>query len=270
MRAGIRVSAALALASLPLAACGGSKKSTTTATVSAAAATRAVHDAAAKTIKATTEHVQLSAAATTSGQSVRIVAQGGFDATEHSGSLHGSFSLSGTKTTVQEVVTGTTVYLSSPLFSAFLPAGKSWLKIDLAGASSGLGVYASALLFQDPAAVLGQLQALTGVQDLGAQQVGGTEATHYRGRVDAAKLSGPAAQAAQAAGAKFGALDVWVGADGYVRKLRTSVSAAASGRSLKTSVTMTLSSFGEAVTASSPPASQVVDSSKVSIPGLGG
>jgi len=264
-----RLAAALVLAALPLAACGGSKKSATT-TASSAAAAKALHDAVSKTLAAASEHVQLSANAVAAGQAVRIAVDGGFERKTHQGSLHGTLSLAGTKTTVEEVVSGTTVYLASPLFATFLPAGKSWLAVDLAQAGAGLGIDASALLFQDPATVLGQLQALTDVQDLGSQQVGGAQAAHYRGRVDAAKLAGSAAAAARAAGATFGPVDAWVGGDGYVRKLRTSVLASSSGSSLKTSVTMTLSSFGRQVKVSAPPASQTVDASKVSIPGLGG
>jgi hypothetical protein len=268
-----RATAALAVLALPVgaAACGGSKKSTTTETRAAGvSAARAVRDAAAKTVAAGSEHARVAAKVSVGGQDVSLSGQGDFDTAKHVGSLHADFSLAGTQSSLDEVSDGTSIYVRSPFFSAFLPAGKSWLALDLRTASSTLGAAASALLTLDPAAVVGQLKALGNVEDLGGEQLGGVQVEHYRGTIDPSKLSGSAGQAAQAAGASFGPFDVWVGGDGYVHKLRTSTSAGSSLQTAKTTLTMAFSDFGKTVSVSVPPASETVDATKVSIPGLGG
>ena len=84
-----------------------------------------------------------------------------------------------------------------------------------------------------------------------------------------AKLPAATAAALKATGATFGPVDVWVGSDGYVHRVRVPTSGSASGQTAKTTLTMTLSGFGGQVRVSVPPASQTVDASKVSIPGLG-
>ena len=268
-----RVAAGLAVLALPVgaAACGGSGKSgTTAATPSAVSAAQAVHRAAAKTAAAGSEHVSLSAKVIAGGQSLSLSGSGDFDTPKRLGALHATFDLAGTQSTLDEVLSGSTIYVSSPLFATLVPGAKKWLKLDLASAGSTFGADASALLSQDPAAALAQLKTLGDVKDLGSEQVGGASATHYRGRIDPSKLSGPAAQALQASGAKVGPFDVWVGQDGYVRKLKISTSAGSSTATVNTAVTMTLSGFGEQVQVSVPPASETLDATNLSIPGLGG
>ncbi len=72
------------------------------------------------------------------------------------------------------------------------------------------------------------------------------------------------------AGAAFGPVDVWVGTDGYVHRMRVVTTAGSGGQKARTVVTMTLSNYGEAVHAPVPPAAATVDASTVTIPGLGG
>jgi hypothetical protein len=249
------------------AACGGGKGSTTTSTADAAAA---VQEAVAKTVKAGGEHAAISASVSAGGQSVKLSGAGDFDSAKHLGKLHATISLGGVDTGIDEVLSGLTIYVSSPLFSAVLPAGKTWLEVDLASPPKSLGAYATALGTQDPAAALAQLKALSGVKETGAQTIGTVSTTRYRGRVDVSKLSAAAAAALQASGASFGPVDVWVGSDGYVHRVRVPTSVGAGGQAAKTTLTMTLSNFGGSVSASVPPASQTVNASKVSIPGLGG
>jgi LppX_LprAFG lipoprotein len=264
-----RLSIGVALFVLPVgaAACGGSGKGSSTSTGDAASAVQA---AVAKTAKAGGEHAVLTASVGAAGQSVKLSGAGDFDSAKHVGKLHASISLGGVDTEIDEVLSGSTIYVSSPLFAALLPAGKTWLKVDLANPPASLGAYASALGTQDPAAALAQLKALTGVKATGTQTIGGVDATRYRGTVDVAKLPASTATAMQSAGVTFGPVDVWVGSDGYVHRVRVPTSASAGGQAAKTTLTMTLSHFGGGVSVSVPPASQTADASKVSIPGLGG
>ncbi len=268
---GRRLSVGLALLVLPVgaAACGGSGKGSTTGGGGTDAAS-AVLGAVAKTAKASGEHAVMTATVTAGAQSVKLSGSGDFDSAKHRGKLHASLALGGVETGIDEVLSGSTIYVSSPLFSAVLPAGKTWLKVDLAAPPTSLGAYGSALGSQDPAAALDQLRALTGLKETGTQTIGGVQATRYRGTIDVSKLPASTAAALKSTGAKFGPVDVWVGSDGYVRRVRVPTSGSAAGQTARTTLTMTLSGFGGQVSVSVPPASQTVDASKVSIPGLGG
>jgi hypothetical protein len=265
-----RVAALVALAVLTLAltACGGSGKSGRTTT--AAATVSAVSDAVAKTAKAGSEHAVIAAVVSAGGNRVTVDGSGDFDSTRQTGSLRARLGVGGLQSTVEEVLSGKTVYVSSPLFSTVLPAGKTWVKLDLASATKTLGVNASALTSQDPGAALEQLRALTGLRQLGTAAVDHVQTTHYRGRVDVAKLTPAVRSLVSASGAAFGPVDVWVGADGYVHRIRVTTTASSGGQRAKTVVTMTLSDYGETVSVSVPPASATVDAGTVKIPGLGG
>lgn len=265
-----RVAAVLAIPALA-AACGSSKPSASGTTTVAANAGASVQAAAEKTAKAGSEHVVLSATSTATGQNVTISGSGDFDSAKKLGKLHATFGLGGVQSAIDEVLSGTTVYVSSQLFSTFLPAGKQWLKIDLAAAGKTLGVDASVLGEQDPAASLAQLKAITNVQELGTATVGGVQTTHYRGSIDVSKLPKGSSSVLGQAGASIGPVDVWVGADGYVHRVRvTTKTSTGTGNVAKTVLTTTLSRFGEGVVVVTPPASATVDASKLSIPGLTG
>jgi hypothetical protein len=266
-----RPAAALPLAALALtlAACGGSKSSSTTGTGGTADATAAVRDAVRKTIGAGSEHVAVSASARSAGQTVTVRGNGDFDSARRRGRLQATVSLGGVQTALDEVLAGSTAYAQSPLLKAFLPAGKSWLKVDLAAAGKTLGVDTSVLRSQDPAVALGQLKALNRVRTVGTGTVGGTAATHYRGTIDVAKLPKGSAGVLSQSGTTLGPVDVWVGDDGYVRRERLTTSST-SGQGSRTVVTMTLSKFGEPVVVSVPADTETVDASTIAIPGLGG
>jgi len=131
-----RAGVVLLLLVLPLgaAACGGGKKSSTT-TTSASSPLDAVRAAAEKTAKSGSMQLALSAAATGSTQ-VAVAGAGGFDTANHKGKLHLHFATSGISSTLDVVLSGTDLYVTSPLFSLTLPAGKSWIKIDLTKSAS--------------------------------------------------------------------------------------------------------------------------------------
>jgi hypothetical protein len=259
----------VAVLTVSLTACGSSKKPAATTTASENAAP-AVRDAVAKTVRAGSEHAVLSAAVNAGGNAVRLAGKGDFDSAKRTGSLHASFAVGGLQSTVDEVLDGQTVYVSSPFFSTVLPAGKTWLKLDLATAEKTLGANASALTSQDPTAALGQLRALTGLRQTGTATIDGVQTTRYRGRIDPSRLPAATRSLVAKSGTGFGPVDVWVGADGYVHRVRVATTAGAGGQKARTVVTMTLSKYGEPVQTSVPPATATVDASTVKIPGLGG
>lgn len=265
-----RALAAVLALPLAVAACGGSKHVSGTTTTSSDAA-GVVRAAVEKTEKAGSEHLDIVAATKAAGQPVTVAGSGDFDSPKRVGSMTATIDLASIKAQLREVMSGTTVYVSAPqLFSAFLPAGKTWLKIDLATAGKTLGLSTAVFAVQDPSSALTQLKAVTGLQEIGTATVGGVQTTHYRGRIDTTKL--PAAQkgALDQAGTTFGPYDVWVGSDGYVHKMRVVTTSTAAGQSARTTATATLSKFGEPVHVTIPPAAQTADASKISIPGLSG
>ncbi len=251
---------------LAVTACGGSSKPKGAATVSSSVVT----DAVAKTQKAGSEHALISAVVDAGGNRITVDGGGDFDSKRQTGTLHASFALGGLQSTLDEVLSGKSVYVSSPLFSTVLPAGKTWLTLDLATASQTLGVNASALTSQDPNAALAQLEAISGLTKVGTATIDNISTTRYRGRIEVARLPAATRSLVSQAHASFGAVDVWVGADGYVHRVRVPTIATANGQKAHTVVTMTLSGYGEPVTATVPPASATVDASSVKIPGLGG
>jgi len=250
---------------LPLAACGGgSKSSGQPANMTPLAY---VKSSAAKTAKAPSEHVTLKGSLTVGGTFVTIDGTGDFDNAKQLGSVHADFSAGGLAGTLDEVLNGTTIYLKSALLTSNLPKGKTWLKLDLQKAAPK-GVDLSALTTQSPTKLLSQLQASGNVTKVGDETINGTATTHYRGKLDVAKLP----KVATLANATYRPLNIWIGKDdGYVHRIHTSYTikvAKASAQSID--VTVDFSDFGKSVSVSVPAASATADGTGQAIPGLGG
>jgi len=113
-----------------------------------------------------------------------------------------------------------------------LPPGKEWFKIDLEklGQTKGLDLEQLTQLSQsDPSQALDFLQgASDDFHEVGTEDVRGEPTTHYAGTVDLDKVAdnAPSDQAeqyrklAQSAPSPLVPMDVWIGDDGYVHKLR--------------------------------------------------
>jgi hypothetical protein len=256
---GRRGAIVLLLLALPLgaAACGGGKKSSTTA---ASTPMDAVTAAAKKTADAGSMKMGLTAA-TVGGTNVAVAGAGGFDTSKHEGQLHLHFKTSGISSTMDVVLSDNKVYLRSPLFSLLLPTGKTWIELDLSKGATAGGIDLSSLLAQDPTDALDALQSVSTVTEVGTVQLNGASATHYKATVEKTTSGSTTAG---------GTYDVWVGADGYIHRVRTTVAASSGSKSGAVAATSNLSGFGEPVTVTVPPASQTVVSTNGSIPGLGG
>jgi hypothetical protein len=260
--------AALTLLVLPLAltACGGGKKASDgPAGITPIAY---VKSSATKTANSPSERVKLRGVVTAQGQQVILTGTGDFDNVKHLGSIAVDFSLAGLTGTIDEVIDGTTLYMRSPLFAAGLPKGKTWLKLDLQKAAAAQGFDLSTLGTQDPTQTLAQLASLANVREIGNEQIGGVDVTHYRGRIT--KLPGATTAKAKAflEGATYGPYDVWIGKDdGYVRRVKFGFSTA---QKQHIAVTSDFSDFGTDVNVSVPAAAETYDATSKSIPGLGG
>ena len=256
-----RLAVLLLLLALPLAAaaCGGGKTSSTSTTAtSPTSAADAVKAAAEKTAKAGTLTLALNVAGASASSKIAVAGTGGFDMANRAGELHLRFVASGVSGTMSVVLSGTDLYVSSPLLSIALPAGKTWIKVDLTKAAKAGGLDLSKILSQDPAQALDALENASSVTEAGTVQIGGATWTHYHATVVKSSTS-----------TVGGTYDVWVGDDGYIHRVRTAVAGTAGSTTGAVRATSTLSGFGEPVTVTVPPASQTV-ASNGSIPGLGG
>jgi hypothetical protein len=269
----MRYPGVLALLAVPLVAgaCGGGGNSSATPTVSNLTPIAYVKGAALKTADATSEHVTVKGLAQAGGQQVTLSGDGDFDQSSHMGSMHVDFSAGGINGSIDEVLSGTTIDMRSPLFSAGLPPGKTWLKLDLEKAGKARGIDFSALLSQSPSRSLGQLKGLTKVTKIGTEDVGGTSTTHYRGRIDVSKVP-QAAKIRALTHATYTPFDIWVGNDdGYIRRFKFGVAyVVPDGSDADFAVTTDFSDFGKTVNVSAPPAAEVFDATGLAIPGLGG
>src|SRR5581483_2410689 len=156
-----------------------------------------------------------------------------------------------------------------------LTGGKHWVKLDLSKAGDKLGIDFDKLMqggaSQDPTQLLAMLRASAGrVQTVGTERLDGTATTHYKATVDlydAAKVKGVSADAVQKlvdAGAPIMIPeDVWVGADGLVRRLRVAYSMTTAGVPLRMTMQMDLGDWGAAASIVAPPAADVLDASEL-------
>jgi hypothetical protein len=259
---------ALLAVPLLLAACGGSGgsgggSSTSMSVVqSPPSATAYVNQAVAKGAK-TPVHAEVSGIVTTSGQQVRMSGKGDVDPKGRRGTIHVTMSLGSQQIPLDEVLDGKTVYVSSAFFQSFLPSGKKWLSVTVAKAAQAFGAEGFALTSQP-----GAVPPLKDARQVGTATIGGVQTTEYAAQVDAAKLSAAQKAALQSTHADFGAIDVWVGTDGYVHRVRVGTSSSAGGQKAKIVLTTTMSNFGEKIHVTIPPASETVNANNVGIPGF--
>jgi hypothetical protein len=161
---------------------------------------------------------------------------------------------------------GFVMYMRSPVFQAQLPAGKTWVRIDLQKQGASMGLDFSSLIGQ--AQTLAPLEhGLVSTKRLGTERVAGKPATRYRAVVDLrrAALAVPAyakqlATVERTTGVRLGRVtqDVWVGSDGRIRRLRSSTPTASQGGRGTTVQTLTFLAYDVPVSISAPPRSQVV------------
>jgi hypothetical protein len=259
----------LAALVLPLAACGGGGggSSSNGASLSPLAS---VKTAARKSSSAPSEHVVVKGTATVSGQPVLVSGSGDFDNVNHRGSVHSDVNAGGLSATLDAVMNGTVFYLRSPLFSATIPTGKTWLKLDLQKLGKAANLDFGALLSQDPSQAFAQVAASGSVVEVGDEKIDGVDTTHYRARVDPSKVpQGAKIQALTKA--KYGPYHVWVGKDdGYVHRIQVSYSYSTNGVRQAVATTTTFSDFGKKVSVDVPTDADSYDATDTAVKGLGG
>lgn len=268
-----RGTAALALVLLLSAGCGSKSKVNGTL-----GAIQLISNAAKTTTSARTSRVSMDAqiesgdgAQTTS---VHLVGTGGVDFQAHQGSMDMTLSKGAEQLAIQMVFDGTVVYEKLPPQSSGLPAGKPWIKLDLEALSKQSGVDVAQLEQSTPTDPSQSLQYLLGVSKdvhvVGQDSVRGTSTTHYRVSIDLNALADKGSVSKDAirrlsqlqGGAQIPA-DVWIDAQGRVRRMRLSLNLPGSASSTVAGGTMTETieyyDFGVPVNVTLPPASEVTD-----------
>lgn len=119
------------------------------------------------------------------------------------------------------------------LLPGLATGGRDWLRVDLGADGDALGEYLD-LGGGDPTRLLETLEAAGAFDEVGSERVRDVETTRYRGTVASSRV------------------DVWVGADGLVRRVTVS-----DGEG--TDVRLELFDFGADVEVERPPADEVAE-----------
>jgi len=176
---------------------------------------------------------------------------------------------------VTDTSDGAVVYARFPLLAPMLPGGKTWLRLDVGKLAGGYGVDLTQLLQANqgsPAQMLDALVKSSVATKVGRETVDGVATTHYRAAVDPkeyalAQLQGEARaqveRALEAAQVATLPIDVWVGDDGLVRRLRVKVPEGASGKTV--TFTEELSGYGDDVDVPLPDDSETFDLSSLKL-----
>lgn len=150
-----------------------------------------------------------------------------------------------------------------------LPAGKTWMKIDMKklGAPGG----AAGTQVTDPADSLGYTKAVSrdDVEKLGQENVGGVRTTHYRVRLDVDKLAKGDAREQKALRKQLGdslPVELWLDKDGRTRRQQIDMTvgpqagqSSGSGKAAKARTVIELSGFGTDVSVEPPAAKDTAD-----------
>jgi hypothetical protein len=191
--------------------------------------------------------------------------------------------------TVQMIFRYPVIYMNMPLLASKLPPGKTWVKLDLSKAGQAAGIdlsQFSSLNQTDPTQFLAYLRASSGdVHAVGGETVDGVATTRYHATLQLSRILDrlPASQqaAAKAALEKIGnggsiPADVWVDAQGRVRRMKLSIGAsvpagttgAPEGVHIGATVTIDFTSYGPVPPIVPPPAGAVYDMTGTALGGL--
>lgn len=246
----VAVATAALLGVLALAACGG------------AASLDPVAKAADTTLKQQSEHVALTGSVSVGTSTLAMSGDGDFETSPNRGAMTLTMKGLGLDTTMDEVVDGYTVYMRSPLFSKKLPAGKSWVSLDLEKQGKQLGIDFSQFAQTNPTDALGALKKAGSVTKVGTETIEGESTAHYRAKIDLSKVP-QGKQLEKIAKVKYAPVDVWIGSGNLLRRMTLKYSVNTAGQAIATTMTMDFTHYGEPVNVQVPPADQTVDMTKL-------
>jgi hypothetical protein len=174
---------------------------------------------------------------------------------------------------MEQLMVGETMYMRSDLFSAALPKGKTWMKLDLASLGKELGIDIASIMEQsrnsDPRSQLSFVQGAKGdIKELGKAEIRGTKTTHYGFTIDVAEAVKdlPAELAElkpllEGVGLDEFPAEAWIDDEGLIRRINYSIRVPSdgSGKAQAMSISQDFFDFGAKVDVSAPPPAQVVD-----------
>jgi hypothetical protein len=172
---------------------------------------------------------------------------------------------------------GLTVYMSSPAFSALLPAGKRWMKID--ASEFGAEPLSGQVDAVDAKAVLDQLASVSDdPQAVGEEKVRGVNTIHYTATLDPSLQADQLREAGNDVAAdliegqsELATVDVWIDRKGLVRRTAMTTGfqlAGTAGTSM--SMTMDFYDFGAAPKIGVPSELDTFDATELALQGLQG
>jgi hypothetical protein len=203
--------------------------------------------------------MSMSGKVTAGSQVITMTGDGDFQNNPTLGELTMSVSGGLRNLTMQAVMEGTTMYMTSDFLRAGLPGGKTWMSMDIAKATKALGVDLGSMSSQSPTQALAQLRKNAAVAEVGHETLDGVDTTHYTAVIDSAYVS--KLRKALGETVTYAPVDVWIGSDNLVRRIRMSYSqsgtAAVPASAME--MTMDLSHYGEPVRVSVPSPDETFD-----------
>ena len=241
-----------------------------------------VAEAATKTAEYGSSRVEFTVDMTVAGQSIDMTGSGAFDYRDSRGFLTFRMAIPELGDVTMDMrMVGKKMYMRLPkeLSGETLPNGKEWLGVDLGESleQAGLGGF-DFTQQQDPAQTLRLLRAASDdVKEAGYDEVRGVETTRYVGRLDFRKaldvgldelgLSADEEETARESmtqtldqlGSASLPFEVFVDADGLLRRMTMDMSMSILGEKLAMVMQMDFFDFGVEVDVQAPPASEVFD-----------
>jgi hypothetical protein len=177
--------------------------------------------------------------------------------------------------TMEAVYEDFVAYMKMPILSNVLPEGKTWIKIDFQKVGEQMGIDFQQLAQMGQNNPMQQLDYLKGVQDIeevGTEDVRGTETTHYKGILDFDALQkempdevgGSIDKIQEMSGIDQAPVEVWIDGDGLPRRMKFDFEydmpeEAGPMSNAKMSMTMEFFDYGTDVTVTVPPPAEVFD-----------
>jgi hypothetical protein len=211
----------------------------------------------------------MSISGTLGEQSFSVAGEGAMNERTLEGSM--SFSVGGQK--LSELIKNPYVYVGVPAgASSSVTGGKPWIRANVAGYVQALG---GPNPFESssgrPAQMLSMLDASGSVTTVGTEDVRGVATTHYHALVDIARYvaTAPSSQRAalnqyiksleQLTGSSSLPVDVWVDAQGRVRRFAMALQACTSDGTMHETLSMDFYDFGPQPVVQVPAESEVTD-----------